>query len=72
MDTYDSGVSEKIRNNMIDFGISEDNFRPIYSRNHNEILGYQVTPKNMLQSITENNAQKPVFIVKQDKEYQGA
>lgn len=46
---------------MIDFGITEDNFRPIYSRNHNEILGYQVTPQNMLPSITESNAEKQVF-----------
>lgn len=61
LDTYDSGVSEKLRKDMLDFGIAEDNFRPIYSRNHNEILGYQVTPQNMLPSITENNAQKQVF-----------
>lgn len=61
LDTYDSGVSEKLRNDMIEFGISEENFRPVYPRNHSEILGYQVTPKNMLPSITENNAEKQIF-----------
>ena len=61
LDTCDSGVSEKLRSDMLDFGIAENNFRPIYSRKHNEILGYQVTPQNMLPSITENNAEKQVF-----------
>ena len=46
---------------MLEFGIEESNFRPIYSRKHNEILGYQLTPKNMLPSITENNAEKQIF-----------
>lgn len=66
-DTYDSGVSEKLRNDMIEFGISEKNFRPVYPRNHSEILGYQVTPKNMLPSITENNAEKQIFYCKHCK-----
>lgn len=61
LDTYDSGVSEKLRNDMIEFGIAESNFRPIYSRKHSEILGYQVTPQNKLLSITENNAEKQIF-----------
>lgn len=61
LDTYDSGVSEKLKNDMLEFGIAETNFRPIYSRKHNEILGYQVTPKNMLPSITENNAERQIF-----------
>lgn len=61
LDTYDSGVSEKLKNDMLEFGIAESNFRPIYSRKHNEILGYQVTPKNMLPSITENNAEREIF-----------
>lgn len=61
LDTYDSGVSEKLKNDMLEFGIAESNFRPIYSRKHNEILGYQVTPKNMLLSITENNAERQIF-----------
>lgn len=57
-------MSEKLRNDMIEFGISEKNFRPVYPRNHSEILGYQVTPKNMLPSITENNAEKQIFYCK--------
>ena len=61
LDTYDSGVSEKLKNDLLEFGIAESNFRPIYSRKHNEILGYQVTPKNMLPSITENNAERQIF-----------
>ena len=61
LDTYDSGVSEKLKNDMLEFGVAEGNFRPIYSRRHNEILGYQVTPKNMLPSITENNAERQIF-----------
>ena len=39
----------------------------IYPRNHSEILGYQVTPKNMLPSITENNAEKQIFYCKHCK-----
>lgn len=61
LDTYDSGVSEKLKNDLLEFGIAESNFRPIYSRKHNEILGYQVTPKNILPSITENNAERQIF-----------
>lgn len=62
--TYDSGISKKLRNDMLDFGIEKDNFRPVYARNHNDILGYQVTPKNMLPSITANNAEKQTFYCK--------
>lgn len=64
LDTYDSGVSEKLKNDMLEFGIAENNFRPIYSRKHTEVLGYQVTPKNMLPSITENNAERQIFYCK--------
>lgn len=67
LDTYDSGVSDKLKNDMLEFGIAENNFRPIYSRKHNEILGYQVTPQNMLPSITENNAEKQIFYCEQCK-----
>ena len=67
LDTYDSGVSEKLKNDMLKFGVAENNFRPIYSRKHNEILGYQVTPKNILPSITENNAERQIFYCKHCK-----
>ncbi len=67
LDTYDSGVSEKLKNDMLEFGIAESNFRPIYSRKHNEILGYLVTPKNMLPSITENNVERQIFYCKHCK-----
>ncbi len=56
LDTYDFGVSEKMKNEMMSFGISEENFRPIYTRKHDVPIGYQITPVNKLPCIDSTNA----------------
>lgn len=58
LDTYDYGVSTGLMQYMVDFGVSKDNFRPIFTRTHNIILGYQVTPMYTLNSISELNKGK--------------
>ena len=49
------GVSEKLKNNMIAFGISKDLFKPIYTKKHDVILGYQIVPKNILPLTYKEN-----------------
>ncbi len=49
------GVSEKLKNDMLSFGISEDVFRPIYTKKHDIILGYQIVPKNILPLTYKEN-----------------
>lgn len=55
LDTYEYAVSPKIYNDMLEFGISPDNFRPIYNRNQKELLGYQLTPSKRLSDNREIN-----------------
>lgn len=49
------GVSEKLKNDMIEFGVSEDIFIPIYTKKHDTVLGYQIVPKNILPSTYKEN-----------------
>ena len=49
------GVSEKLKNDMVAFGISEDLFKPIYTKKHDVILGYQIVPKNILPLTYKEN-----------------
>ncbi len=49
------GVSEKLKNDIITFGISEDLFRPIYTKKHDVVLGYQIVPKNILPLTYKEN-----------------
>ena len=37
------------------YGVNEDDFRPIYTRNHNRILGWQVAPRNVIYGLGEIN-----------------
>lgn len=55
LDYYCYGVSENLKKDMICFGLSEDNFRPIYTRKHDQILGYQIVADNILPSTIEVN-----------------
>lgn len=48
LDTCDYGISEKVKNDLIDFGIDDCNFRPIYTRGHKLILGWQISPQYVL------------------------
>jgi hypothetical protein len=43
---------------MLNFGISMENFRPIYTRKHNLVLGYQISPEHTLKAIIETNEGK--------------
>lgn len=61
LDTYDMCVSEKLKKDMFAFGIAEDNFRPVYTRKHDVVLGYQIAPKNVLPSIADYNAEEQIF-----------
>ena len=59
LDSYDYGVSEKLRLDMIQFGVSENNFRPIYNRDHSIILGWQIEPTHQLfPTYIENGMEK--------------
>ncbi len=49
------GVSLNLYNDMIKFGVSEDNFKPIYNSNETLILGYQIVPTHILPPIYDKN-----------------
>ena len=49
------GVSEELKDDMIAFGLNENNFRPIYKRNSDVILGYQIVADNILPDMTGIN-----------------
>lgn len=55
LDFYCYGVSEKLKQDMISFGVSENIFRPIYSSRGNLVLGYQIVPINILPPIYKEN-----------------
>ena len=54
LDTYDCGVSCELMEYMLSFGIIRGNFRPVFTRNHNILLGYQITPIHTLSSYVAN------------------
>lgn len=58
LDTYDYGVSKELAEYMFCFGVSKDNFRPIFTRKHDVTLGYQITPVYTLKPIGEMNGEK--------------
>ncbi len=49
------GVSENLKVCMLDFGVPEKNFRPIYDKRHKAILGYQLTCDKILPSVSNKN-----------------
>lgn len=55
LDYYCYGVSKELKEDMIAFGLKESNFRPIYIRNKDVILGYQIVTDNVLPDTTEVN-----------------
>ena len=40
---------------ILAFGLKESNFRPIYTRSHNAVLGYQLVSDNILSDSTQVN-----------------
>lgn len=49
------GVSTNLYYDMIEFGVSNENFKPIYNTDKTSILGYQIVPINILPPIFVNN-----------------
>ncbi len=55
LDHYCYGVSKELKAHMIEFGLNENNFRPIYTRNRDVILGYQIVSNNILSETFDVN-----------------
>ena len=55
LDTCDYGVSDRLKEDLLEFGVPEMDFRPIYTRNHDSILGWQITPHHILPSTYQVN-----------------
>ena len=49
------GVSTNLYNDMVEFGVSDENFKPIYNTDKTLVLGYQIVPINILPPIFDNN-----------------
>lgn len=59
LDYYCYGVSEKLKNDMLSFGVPENVFRPIWSSKGKLLLGYQIVPTNILPpTFTENGMEE--------------
>ncbi|MGN0486577.1 MAG: hypothetical protein ACI4GB_05020 [Acutalibacteraceae bacterium] len=58
-------MSEKLKQDMISFGISENIFRPIYSSRGNLVLGYQIIPLNILPPTYKENGMSEIYCCKQ-------
>lgn len=57
---YDMVVKQELMEHMLEFGVSKENFRPIYTKNHNEILAYQITPTTRLNALPNENGYKVI------------
>ncbi len=56
----ESCVSEKLKDNMLLFGITEDFFRPIKTKTE-QVVGYQIVPKVVLPHIYHLNDTRVIF-----------
>ena len=56
------GVSFNLYNDMIEFGVKKDNFKPIYNSNGTLILGYQIIPKHILLPIFNVNCMEEIEV----------
>ncbi len=61
LDIEGFGVSEKLKNSMISFGIDENVFRPVSTKSE-IILGYQLVPYVILPYIYDQNDTRAIFI----------
>lgn len=55
LDFYCYGVSEKLKQDMLSYGVSENTFRPIYASRGGAVLGYQIVPLNILPPTYKEN-----------------
>ncbi len=56
------GISNKMYNDIINFGISKDNFKPIYSSNKDIVLGYQIIPQHVLSPVFDVNGMEEYVV----------
>ncbi len=61
LDTGDKCVSEKLKSDLISLGFVEENFRPIYTKKHDIILGYQLVTDITLPEIATLNDTRSIF-----------
>ncbi len=54
------GVSAKMKNSIVSFGVDESIFRPVSTKT-NTILGYQLVPKTVLPNICEFNDTRAIY-----------
>lgn len=55
LDSSDYAVSDALKQYMIDYGVDKKVFRPIYTRKHDIILGWQIAPRCILPDTFEIN-----------------
>lgn len=55
---YDMAVKQELMECMLEFGVSKDNFKPIYTKNQTEILAYQIMPTTRLNALADENGYK--------------
>ena len=62
LDSYDMAVSDNLKTDMMRFGIPEEVFRPVYNKKHDIILGWQITPRNILPPIWQLNGEREIIM----------
>lgn len=55
LDTYEYGVSGKLKADMLDFGVLPEIFKPVYTRKHDMILGWYLVPGTALPEVYKFN-----------------
>ncbi|MGN1442948.1 MAG: hypothetical protein ACI4XE_03775 [Acutalibacteraceae bacterium] len=55
LDTYEYGVSDKLKADMIAFGVPSEIFKPVYTRKHDIILGWYLAPETTLPEVYKLN-----------------
>lgn len=60
LDWLEYGVSEQLKTDLLKYGITEENFRPIYTRKHDVILGWQISPQTILSPTYQVNGQNKI------------
>ena len=61
LDSYDMAVYKKMKNDMIEFGVQAEEFRPVYTRKHDVVLGWQIVPKHILPPIWQVNGEREII-----------
>lgn len=70
LDICQYGVSEKLKSELIEFGIAKENFRPIYTKKHDVLLGWQITPIQTLPPTYMINGFKKICVCSECEYYE--